>query len=82
MKKITIIGNTIILTSLAILMILSILGNFRQINQTKKDQIIIRVLLTYHRDVLGHNLNPDLIYEDGLRWVDNPIYNAVEYPKK
>jgi len=54
--------------------------NLKKRQQTK-DQIIIRVFLTYHRDVLGHNLNPDLIYEDGKKWVNDPQYNAVEYPK-
>jgi len=46
----------------------------------KKDHVIIRVLLTYHRDALGHNLDPNKLYEDGKRWLNKPQYNAVEYP--
>jgi hypothetical protein len=47
----------------------------------KKDHVIISVLLTYLRDNHGHNLNPDKLYEDGLKWIDDPKYNAVKYPR-
>ena len=48
--------------------------------QLEKDRVIIRVLLTYHKHALGQNLNPDLLYKDGIRWVDDPRFDAVPYP--
>jgi len=80
-KKVQLLLNVLILSGLGILTILCIKSNYERLQQNRKDQVIIQVLLTYHRDVLHQNLNPDLLYEDGLRWVDDPQYNAVKYPR-
>lgn len=40
-----------------------------QAYELRKARVINEVFRVYFRDVLGMNLNFDLIYEDGKKWV-------------